>query len=516
MSSTTILLLIPVALLVGLTMGYLYSRMASTAGTDSLYEELKRRVSEAREHEEESKNRATELDAKLAGLNAELKAALEEKGRLKAEATRVDEIRATLREKEAQIETINARLAALEVEKSQAVKDAETANQRATEMIAKEQEQIAKMNGFVEHARDALKSEFKALSADALKEESKSFTEGSKKDLETLLNPLKTQIEEFRKKVEEAQSDSKIGVTTLQTLIGGLNNLNQQLTEEARNLATALRGSAKAQGDWGEFILRDLLDKAGLREGEQYSFQQSFAATSSADGDHTKAARTDVIVYLPGGRSLIVDSKVSLTAYTECVNAAGDEERKAALRQHLASVRGHIAGLTKSGYDRLPGLETPDFIVMFVPVEPAFLLALQNDGELWADAYNQGILLVGPTTLLYIIRIVNVLWHQDRQARNVKDVMDRGAKLYEKFAGFVADMEEIGTSLHQARRSYDHAWKKLSGGEGNLIRQVEMLRQLGVKPRKPLPPRLIAGDELDGAGLALAAEAEEDTPSPVS
>ena len=505
MSSTTIMLLIPIALLVGMWIGY---HIASSAGTDSLYAELNKKVSEAREREEESKNRATELDDKLAGLNAELKIALEEKGRLQSEATRVEETRATLREKESQIETINARVAALEVEKSQAVKDAETANQRATEMIAKEREQIAKMNEFVEHASVTLKNEFKALSADTLKEESRSFTEGSKRDIETLLNPLKTQIEEFKKKVEEAQSDSKTGVTTLQTLIGGLNNLNQQLTEEARNLATALRGSAKAQGDWGEFILRDLLDKAGLREGEQYSFQQSFAARSSVDGGQSRAARTDVIVYLPGGRNLIVDSKVSLTAYTDCVNAAGDEERKAALRQHLASIRGHITGLTKAGYDRLPGLETPDFIVMFVPVEPAFLLALQNDGDLWADAYHQGILLVGPTTLLYIIRIVNVLWDQDKQARNVKDVMERGAKLYEKFAGFVANMEEIDGSLQDARRSYDHAWKKLSSGEGNLIRQVEILRQLGVKPRKPMPPRLIAGAEADG--FALAAEAAEE------
>ena len=497
-----------VTLIVGFTLGYIFRHFNSSAGSESLNAELNKKAAEAREREEESKKRNAELDDKLAGLNAELKTALEEKGRLQAEATRVDEARAALKEKEAQVEVINARLNALEVEKSQAVKDAETASQRATEMIGKEREQIAKMNEFMEHARDALKNEFKALSADTLKEESKSFTEGSKKDIESLINPLKTQIEEFKKKVEEAQSDSKTGVATLQGLIGGLNSLNQQLTEEARNLATALRGSSKAQGDWGEFILRDLLDKAGLREGEQYSFQQSFAATSSADGDHTRAARTDVIVYLPGGRNLVVDSKVSLTAYTDCVNAAGDEERKAALRQHLASIRGHIAELTKAGYDRLPGLETPDFIVMFVPVEPAFLLALQNDGDLWADAYNQGILLVGPTTLLYIIRIVNVLWQQDRQARNVKDVMDRGAKLYEKFAGFVADMEEIGTSLHEARRSYDHAWRKLSTGEGNLIRQVEMLRQLGVKPRKPMQPRLIAGAEADG--LALAAEAAEE------
>ena len=187
---------------------------------------------------------------------------------------------------------------------------------------------------------ERLTQQFKLLANEILKENSKTFSEGSQKELGTLLTPLKTQIEEFRKKVEEAQSDSKTGATKLETLIGTLGGLNQQLTEEARNLTTALRGSAKAQGDWGEFILRDLLEKAGLREGEQYSFQQTFSGLESEDGAKKRSARTDVIVFLPGGRNLVIDSKVSLTAYTDYVNAAADSERTAALKQHLASVRG--------------------------------------------------------------------------------------------------------------------------------------------------------------------------------
>jgi DNA recombination protein RmuC len=308
--------------------------------------------------------------------------------------------------------------------------------------------------------------------------------------------------------VEKVQSESATGVTKLETLIGTLGGLNQQLTEEARNLSTALRGSAKAQGDWGEFILRDLLEKAGMREGEQFSFQQSFIGVEDEGGGRTRSPRTDVIVTMPGGRHLVIDSKVSLTAYTDCVNAATETERGAALKLHLASVRGHVAGLAKAGYHRLPGLESPDFVVMFVPIEPAFLIALQNDASLWADAYQQGILLVGPTTLLYIIRIVNVLWQQETQARNVKEVMDRGAKLYEKFAGFISDMEKIGEGLRNANRCYEDARSKLSEGSGNLIKQVEMLRQLGVKPRKPLSTKLIDTAEEDESGLALAAEAE--------
>jgi DNA recombination protein RmuC len=374
--------------------------------------------------------------------------------------------------------------------------------------LENEQKNLAEKLTLLEAAKKTLADQFQALAGEILEQKTKTFSEGSQKELGSLLTPLREQINDFRKKVEEAQSDSKTGVTKLETLIGALSGLNQQLTEEARNLSTALRGSAKAQGDWGEFILRDLLEKAGLREGEQYSFQQSFSVPDE-DGGKARLPRTDVIVNLPGSRHLIIDSKVSLAAYTDCVNASSDAERTAALKLHLASVRGHVAGLTRAGYHRLPGIESPDFVVMFVPIEPAFLLALQNDSALWADAYQQGILLVGPTTLLYIIRIVNVLWQQDRQARNVKEVMDRGAKLYEKFAGFIDDMEKMGESLRNASRSYEGAWSKLSEGSGNLIKQVEMLRQLGVKPRKPLSTKLLEMAEVEEPGVALAAEAIE-------
>jgi DNA recombination protein RmuC len=248
-----------------------------------------------------------------------------------------------------------------------------------------------------------------------------------------------------------------------------------------------------------------------MREGEQFTFQQTFAGVESENGERAKSPRTDVIVTMPGGRHLVIDSKVSLTAYTDYVNAAVEVDRNAFLKLHLASVRGHVAGLTKAAYHRLPGLESPDFVVMFVPIEPAFLLALQGDPEIWADAYAQGILLVGPTTLLYVIRIVSVLWQQEAQSRNVKEVMDRGARLYEKFAGFVNDVEQIGKSLRDASACYEDARKKLSTGDGNLIRQVEMLRQLGVKPRKPLSSKLLGSLEADEPTLALAAEEPPET-----
>ncbi len=379
--------------------------------------------------------------------------------------------------------------------------------------LANEQKNLAEKLALLDTAKQTLANQFQSLASEILEQKSKSFSEASQKELQPLLAPLRTQIEDFRKKVEEAQSDSKTGVTKLETLIGALNGLNQQLSEDARNLTTALRGSSKAQGDWGEFILRDLLEKAGLREGEQYSFQQPFSGIAGQDGDKARSVRTDVILFLPGGRNLIIDSKVSLNAYTDSVNAQTDEARKAALKQHINSVRTHIAGLSKAGYHRLPGVEAPDFVVMFVPVEPAFLLALQNDAALWAFAYEQGILLVGPTTLLYIIRIVNVLWEQEKQARNVKEVMDRGAELYDKFVGFVEDLEKVGNALRTADQSYSNAMKKLSEGRGNLVRQVEMLKQLGIRTTKSIPPNLLDRAGIEEPTLTLAAEAEAEDAS---
>lgn len=377
--------------------------------------------------------------------------------------------------------------------------------------LRNERQNMAEKIALLETAKQTLSNQFQMLATEILESKSKTLSESSQTQLGALLEPLKTQIKDFREKVEKVQIDSREGVTKLETLIGNLGNLNQQLAAEANNLTTALRGSSKSQGDWGEFILRDLLEKAGLREDHEYSFQQSFTGLESEDGNGRRTARTDVIVFLPGGRTLVIDSKVSLTAYTDYVSAENDDDRTAALKSHLASVRAHVSGLSKAEYHRLPGLNTPDFVVLFVPIEPAFLVALQNDAALWADAYKQNILLVGPTTLLYIIRIVSVLWKQEMQARNVQDVMDRGAELYDKFVGFVGDLEAVGKSLRTADQNYSSAMKKLSEGRGNLVRQVEMLKQLGLRTSKSLPQNLLDAAAVEEHELlALAAEAEGD------
>lgn len=449
-----------------------------------------------------------QADLRLAELTRNLEEAKSQQVRLQTESALRARFEALAGEREKALNQTRDELQAkLESELAQAAQikglEAELRNERQN-MV----EKIA----LLESAKTTLANQFQALASEILEQKSKTFSEGSQKELGTLLDPLKTQIKEFREKVEQAQTDSKTGVAKLEGLIGSLGSLNQQLADEARNLTTALRGSSKAQGDWGEFILRDLLEKAGLREGHEFSYQQSFTGLESEDGARRRTARTDVIVYMPGGRNLIIDSKVSLTAYTDYVSADCDDARASALKAHLASMRAHVSGLSKAEYHRLPGLETPDFVVLFVPIEPAFLIALQNDSMLWADCYKQNILLVGPTTLLYIIRIVNMLWQQELQARNVQDVMERGAELYDKFVGFVADLEAIGRGLRLVDQNYSAAMKKLSEGRGNLVRQVEMLKELGLRTSKSLPQNLLDSAAVEEETLALAAEAERGEP----
>lgn len=432
--------------------------------------------------------------------------------RLAAAETLAEQRRQALEGRDAELRALQQTIEnKIEIERNQASEIS-----RLNSELGNEKSKTAENLALLEAAKKTLSDQFQALAADILDAKAKTFSEGSQTQLDTLLKPLRDQLIDFRDKVEKSQKDSNTGVTELKTLIGSLSALNQQLATEAQNLTFALRGSAKAQGDWGEFILRDLLEKAGLREGEQYSFQQSFSGASE-DGERAKNARTDVVLNLPGGRHLVVDSKVSLVAYTDYANATDEGPRAAALKQHLTSVRRHLEGLAERRYHKLPGIESPDFVVLFIPIEPAYLLAMQVDEELWHEAYKRNVLLVGPTTLLFVIRIVDNLWQQEQQARSVREIVDRGTKLYDKFVGFVEDMQTVGDRLGKAQSSYQSAMGKLSEGAGNLISQVDKLKQLGLRTNKQIPQKLRdaagveAGIDVDNeaGGLFLAAESEE-------
>jgi DNA recombination protein RmuC len=263
--------------------------------------------------------------------------------------------------------------------------------------------------------------------------------------------------------------------------------LNQHLSEDAKNLTRALRDSSKAQGTWGEWILEKVLEASGLRKGEEYVVQSSH---TREDGSR---ALPDVILHLPEGRSLVIDSKVSLVAYEEFAVTENEAERAAAGKRHMESIRGHIKGLSGKNYQTLYRLNSLDSVLLFVPIEPAFMLAVASDRDLFMDAWNRNVLLVSPSTLLFVVRTVAHLWRQEAQSRNALEIAKRGADLYDKFVGFVEDMTSLGNRLKQAQSDYDDAFGKLSNGRGNLVGQAQKLRQLGVKPSKSLAPALVDG-----------------------
>ena len=374
--------------------------------------------------------------------------------------------------------------------------------------LKNERENLAEKLAILDNAKQALATQFQALAGEILDTKSRAFSETNKSELGTLLDPLKTQITEFRAKVEEAQKESLVGRTELSSELKQLKSLNEKLSSEAHSLSMALRQDTQKQGFWGEKILLLILEKSGfLQKGIHYTYQENFVEVAE-DGQTNQNRRTDVVVKLPEGRHLIIDSKVSIKDYIDSTTAENEDDRTAAIKRHLDSMRKHYKGLAARSYPRLPGLQSPDFVVMFVPVEPAFMLAVQQDETLWTEAYQNGVLLAGPTTVLFVIRIVENLWRQEQQAKNVQKVMDRGEKLYDKFVGFVEDLQAVGQSISDADQSYKEAFKKLTSGRENLVRQVEMLRELGLEPKKKLKPKLLESAGADEILPFLAAEAE--------
>lgn len=333
----------------------------------------------------------------------------------------------------------------------------------------------------LQEAKDQLRQQFQVLAQDILEEKSKRFSEQNQTALGQILEPLRARIQEFQGKVETAYVNDSKDRSALAEQVKNLVSMNQQLSERASDLTRALTSQNKAQGNWGELILERVLETSGLRKGLEYSVQESH---QREDGSRVQP---DVVLHLPEQRHLIIDAKMSLNAYMDYVNAADDLVREGARKRHIDSVRAHIKGLAEKNYQDLYGSGSPDFVLMFVPVESAFMLAITEDSALWQDAWQRNVLLVSPSTLLFVVRTVAQLWRQEQQTRNAQEIAKRGAALYDKFVGFVSDMDSLGQRLQQANKAYDDSVKKLSSGNGSLVRQAEMLKELGVKPSKRLP-----------------------------
>ena len=337
---------------------------------------------------------------------------------------------------------------------------------------------------FREDTERQLSNQFKILAGEILEEKSRKFTDQNKINLDQLLEPLKIKISEFQGKVQEVYIQEGKDRSALSEQVKQLMSLNNQLSDDAHNLTQALKGQSKAQGNWGELILERVLEASGLRKDHEYNVQVSHVRE---DGTRVQP---DVVIHLPENRHLIVDAKVSLTAYEKHANADNDPERNIAIKKHLESVRSHIKELSEKNYHKLYGLQSLDFVLMFIPVEPAFMLAISHDNNLWLESWKKNILLVSPSTLLFVVRTVDHLWKQEQQNRNAQEIAGRGAELYNKLAGFVDDLNMLGKRLQQAQIAYDGAYSKFSKGKGNVIRQAEMLKELGVKPTKPLSQNL--------------------------
>lgn len=390
-------------------------------------------------------------------------------------------LRSSLARAELQAQTESALALSLRLERDQALQNA---IRFEAELDSERKQGLGRIESLNE-AKEALTSQFKNLANEILEDKSKRFTEQNAANLDALLKPLQTKLTEFKEQVNNSYGNEARERFALKSEIERLANLNLRMSDETRSLTQALKGDSKVQGNWGELVLESILESSGLRKGEEYVVQDSHTQT---DGSRLQP---DVVIKLPEGRSLVVDSKVSITAYARHAETTDADTAERELAAHIQSLRQHIQGLSGKNYSSLYGVGSVDFVLMFVPIEPAFLLALKTAPNLYQEALAKNIVLVCPSTLMATLRTVAHLWRQDHQNRNALEIAKQCGSLYDKFVGFVEDLEKLGQRLDQAQTSYHDAFNKLKTGKGNLIRSAEKVRELGVKPSKNLSAPLI-------------------------
>lgn len=353
-------------------------------------------------------------------------------------------------------------------------------------LLSKE-ESLSVQRQDVSNLKEQLNKDFQLLANQILEEKTAKFTDINKVNMESVLKPLNEKLSEFKIKVEETYDKESKQRFSLEERIRELVALNNQISQDANNLTKALKGNSKIQGNWGEMILESILEKSGLKKGEEY-FTQEILTNDLGErilNDEDKALQPDVVIVYPGGRKIVVDSKVSLNSYVKYVESVTDEERLQAEKEHILSVKRHIDELSAKSYQDY--VDSLDFVMMFVPNEPAYILAMQLESSIWDYAYRKRILLISPTNLIASLKVVADLWKREYQSRNAQEIARRGAILYDKFVGFVETLQEVGKNMERTQKSYDKALMQLRDGNGNLIRQAEMLKDLGVKSQKDLP-----------------------------
>jgi DNA recombination protein RmuC len=419
--------------------------------------------------------------------------------------------------------------------KAQQLSEAEKALAAAQARLEVQTEQLDQQQQFLNSARTDLnqsQSDFAALSARmeeikaGFQEKEKLFNETSTKlkqefellankvfdaqgtrqqqSLQLMLNPFREQIGDFKKKVEEVyQSDTKERASLLNE-VQNLQKASERINAEAENLTKALKGDNKLQGNWGELVLERVLEESGLRKDYEY-----FVQTSSRNAEG-QLKRPDVVIRLPDGKDVVIDSKVNLVAYEQAV-ASDDDEREQYLRQHLIALRSQIKGLSEQDYDQLPDIRSLDFVLLFIPIESAFTLAMESDRRLFTEAFNKRIMLVSPTTLMMALRIINNLWRVEKQNKNAQEIASKAGALYDKLNGVVEEVDKLGKQLVTLQGTYDNVYSRLASGRGNLVRQAEKFRELGARVKKPISPALL--QDLDGEDPNNSEDPEHDQQS---
>ena len=337
----------------------------------------------------------------------------------------------------------------------------------------------------VEKLQEKFTKEFENLANKILEEKTVKFTEQNKENLKNILSPLQDKIQLFEKKVEDTHKESIDYHAALRQQILGLREMNEQMSKETLNLTKALKGDSKMQGNWGELVLERVLEKSGLEKGREYEVQQSFVT------EEGNRLFPDVVINLPDGKKMIVDSKVTLTAYERYINAEDETEKVQFLKEHLIAIKRHVDQLSEKNYHDLYQMESPDFVLLFIPIESAFALALNEDTSLYNKAFEKNIVIVTPSTLLATLRTIDSMWTNQKQQENAVEIARQAGALYDKFEGFVSDLVKIGKKMDEAKVEYGNAMNKLFDGKGNLINSVEKLKKMGAKAKKALPENIL-------------------------
>jgi DNA recombination protein RmuC len=456
------LLLLIVGVVIGAVVAWFFAK-TRFSGTINLLESEKR-----------------QLDSQL----SKLQPALEERDRLLHENIQYS---AQLEQKLENLQELSARLQKLDKEYREVAIEKENLNVLLAEQrtaFVKAEEKHTEAQGEIEKLNEKFTKEFENLANKILDEKSTKFTDQNKKNIEQILSPLQEKIISFEKRVEDTHKDTIDRQSALKQQILGLKELNQQMSKETSNLTKALKGDSKMRGNWGELVLERVLEKSGLEKGSEYEVQQTI---KTEDG---RTLFPDVVIHLPGGKKMVIDSKVSLNAYERFINEEDEEMQQRYLKEHVASLKKHVTDLSEKSYHDYH-IESPDFVLLFVPIEPAFAMALNYDGNLYSEAFDKNIVIVTPTTLLATLRTIDTMWQNEKQQKNALDIATAAGALYDKFVGLSEDLIKVGTQMDTVQKTYKSSMNKLTEGSGNLIGRIERLKRLGAKTNKSLNEKLV-------------------------